>query len=77
MAYSVYQHVIGRRCRAGLTLHELELPCPATAHPKISSMSRLNDIVQRLHSLFDLISATVLALSVSPHRRIVIKSVTL
>lgn len=37
-----------------LTLHELELPGPATAHTQVVGMSSLHDIVKRLHSLLDL-----------------------
>lgn len=42
-----------------LTLHHLELPRPAGRHPDVSRMSRLHDVVQRLHGLLDLlVSAT-------------------
>lgn len=58
-AYSVgvsQEDVLRNRSRAGqgrLTLHELELPRPAAAHPDVPHPSGLNDVVQRAHRLFD------------------------
>ena len=36
-----------------LTLHELELPCPATAHSNVPDPSLLDDPMQSLHGLLD------------------------
>ena len=36
-----------------LTLHQLELPCPTTAHSNIPHPAKLDHIMQRLHGLFD------------------------
>ena len=36
-----------------LTLHELELVCPATAHPDVPNQTGLNYIMQCLHRLLD------------------------
>lgn len=36
-----------------LTLHELELPCPATGHANVPDPTSLYDIVKRLHRLLD------------------------
>ena len=43
----------GAKRREERTLHDLELPRPATAHTDIPDPARLHHIVQSLHGLFD------------------------
>jgi len=47
-------HTRGQGSRLRLTLHHLELPGPAAAHPQVAHVARLDNIVQRLHRLFKL-----------------------
>lgn len=36
-----------------LTLHQLELPCPTTAHTDVSNFTRSHHVVERLHRLLN------------------------
>lgn len=45
--------VVTNRIVEWLTLHQLELPCPTTAHTNVSYFASLHNIVNGLHGLLD------------------------
>lgn len=55
VGYHQYEYPLRERERGNLelTLHQLELPGPTTTHSDIPDPTSLDDIMQRLHGLFN------------------------
>jgi hypothetical protein len=60
-----------------LTLHELELPGPAGRHADISRMAIFDNIVERLHGLFNLDIRNISEQGEVTYRGIVVESMAL
>lgn len=79
MAYSADQpHILTALAR--LTLHQLELPRVTAAHADVPGVACLHNVMQCLHSLFDLTGSAPCLPDVAgfePHRCLVIEPVAL